>query len=204
MGKFWLKSASISVGLVLAACASSPGPVMQNENARSGEPVLAPLPAPQPQPTQPQTVPRQTVPVQPVAPRVITPAPTAPNFGSIDDFVFSAGGDPRVYFAYDQHDLSPQARERLRAQAQWLQRFPRYTAIIEGHADERGTRQYNIALGAKRANSVRDFLVSLGVEPTRLTTVSYGKERPIDPRSNPEGWSRNRNGYTNLRPIGPS
>ena len=92
----------------------------------------------------------------------------------------------------------------LRAQADWLNRYPNYTAVVEGHADERGTRQYNIALGARRANSVKAFLVSQGVAPSRLTTVSYGKERPIDARSNEEGWARNRNGYTNLRALGPS
>ena len=74
-----------------------------------------------------------------------------------------------------------------------------YKRQIEGHADERGTREYNLALGARRADSVKSFLVSQGVAPNRLRTISYGKERPIDARSSEDGWSRNRNGYTNLR-----
>jgi peptidoglycan-associated lipoprotein len=131
--------------------------------------------------------------------------PARPVAGSIDDFAFTTGnGDPRVYFGYDQFTLTPEARRTLRLQAEWLNQYPAYTAVIEGHADERGTRQYNIALGARRANSVKAFLVSQGVAPSRLTTVSYGKERPIDARSNEEGWARNRNGHTNLRSIGQS
>ncbi|MGB6317654.1 MAG: peptidoglycan-associated lipoprotein Pal, partial [Litorimonas sp.] len=134
------------------------------------------------------------------------PAPIAqgPIAGSIEDFAFQTGGEPRVYFGYDQHTLTPEARQTLRQQAEWLKAYPNYSAVVEGHADERGTRQYNIALGARRANSVKSFLVSQGVGPERLTTVSYGKERPIDPRSNDEGWARNRNGHTNLRPLGSS
>jgi len=76
--------------------------------------------------------------------------------------------------------------------------YSNVTAIVEGNADERGTREYNLALGARRAESVKAFLVGQGVSPSRLTTVSYGKERPIDGRSNEAGWSRNRNGHTNV------
>ena len=172
--------------LMLAACATQPDPVPDPEPAPEPAPVVQPDPAP-------------VVTTPPVVAQ-----PTAPVPGSIEDFAYSTGGDARVYFAYDQFNLSPAARETLRMQADWLNRYPNYTAVVEGHADERGTRQYNIALGARRANSVKAFLVSQGVEPSRLTTVSYGKERPIDARSNEEGWARNRNGYTNLRALGPS
>jgi peptidoglycan-associated lipoprotein len=130
--------------------------------------------------------------------------PNQPFPGSLEDCAYSTGGDARIYFAYDQFTLSADARQTLRQQAELMYRYNSYTAVVEGHADERGTRQYNIALGARRANSVKAFLVSQGVEPSRLTTVSYGKERPIDGRSNEEGWARNRNGYTNLRPVGQS
>ncbi|WP_298917665.1 peptidoglycan-associated lipoprotein Pal [uncultured Algimonas sp.] len=178
-----------TAALALSACASKPDPV--------AEPVpVVQRPAP--------------APVADPGPRVITPAapvtaePGRPVPGSIDDFAYTVGGDPRVYFAYDQYTLSPEARDTLRRQAEWLKRYGNYTAVVEGHADERGTRQYNIALGARRANSVQSFLVSQGVNPSRLTTVSYGKERPVDPRSNEEGWARNRNGHTNLRPLGES
>jgi len=168
-----------------------------------------PEPTPQPEPVE-EVVETYEEPVQ--QPEVIAPAqpdttilqPYQPVPGSVEDFAYSSGGDARVYFAYDQFTLSPEARQTLRQQADWLKRYNGYTAVVEGHADERGTRQYNIALGARRANSVKAFLVSQGIDPSRLTTVSYGKERPIDARSNEEGWARNRNGYTNLRPVGRS
>lgn len=169
---------------VLAACATQPDPVPEPEPTPEPTPIVQPEPEPI------------------VTPPPVVAQPTAPTPGSIEDFAYSTGGDARVYFAYDQFNLSPAARETLRQQAEWLNRYGNYTAVVEGHADERGTRQYNIALGARRANSVKAFLVSQGVAPSRLTTVSYGKERPIDPRSNEEGWARNRNGYTNLRPLG--
>ena len=176
--------------LLLSACATKPDPVV--------EPVVDDMLAPiiETQPAQPQIL--QPIPQTPY----VDPARPAP--GSIADFAYSTGGDARIYFAYDQYTLSAQARDTLRQQADWLKIYSDYTAVIEGHADERGTRQYNIALGARRANSVKSFLVGQSVSPSRLTTVSYGKERPIDARSNEEGWARNRNGYTNLRSIGRS
>ena len=86
----------------------------------------------------------------------------------------------RVLFAVDQSDLSSEAQSTLQAQAEWLMRNSDYSAVIEGHADEQGTREYNLALGARRANAAREFLVSRGVAGSRLKTVSYGKERPIE------------------------
>lgn len=124
--------------------------------------------------------------------------PNAPVPGSMADFAYQAGGEPRIYFGYDRYDLTNEAREALRRQAQWLQTYEQVNAIIEGNADERGTREYNLALGARRADTVKAFLVSQGVNPSRLTTVSYGKERPIDGASNEAGWARNRNGHTNI------
>ena len=111
--------------------------------------------------------------------------------------MYQAGSD-RVFFGYDQSVLSPEARETLGRQADWFLTYPNVQAVVEGHADERGTREYNLALGARRAEAIKDFLVSRGVSASRLRTVSYGKERPIDGRSNREGWARNRNGYTNI------
>lgn len=178
--------------LMMSACATKPDPIPEPE------PVVEDLPAPI---TQPQARPEVLAPV----PMPTTGlAPNQPFPGSLEDFAYSTGGDARIYFSYDQFTLSPDARQTLRQQADWLKRYNSYTAVVEGHADERGTRQYNIALGARRANSVKAFLVSQGVSPSRLTTVSYGKERPVDARSNEEGWARNRNGYTNLRPVGQS
>ncbi len=137
-------------------------------------------------------------PVVETAPQSQGPIFQGPTPGTLDDFLYQSGGEARVYFGYDQYDLSSEARDALRRQASWLQTYSTVTAVIEGNADERGTREYNLALGARRAESVKAFLVSQGVSPNRLTTVSYGKERPIDPRSNEEGWSRNRNSHTNL------
>lgn len=112
------------------------------------------------------------------------------------DFAQTAGD--RIFFDYDQASLNESAREGLRRQAQWLQRNPRATILIAGNCDERGTREYNLALGARRANAARDFLVSLGVEARRISVTSYGKDRPIDSRANPEGWAVNRNAHTTV------
>ena len=114
--------------------------------------------------------------------------------GSEQDFVVNIGD--RIYFDLDSYEVRPDAYPRLDAQVAWLQRYPQVTVRIEGNADERGTREYNFALGARRASAVRDYLVSRGVAASRIDTVSYGKERPIDPGSSEDAWSRNRNGHT--------
>ncbi|HYF22494.1 MAG TPA: peptidoglycan-associated lipoprotein Pal [Caulobacteraceae bacterium] len=114
--------------------------------------------------------------------------------GSEQDFVVNVGD--RVYFDLDQHELRDDARPSLDAQAQWLARYPAVRVRIEGNADERGTREYNFALGARRAEAVRNYLVGRGVSPSRIETISYGKERPIDTGSNEEAWARNRNAHT--------
>jgi peptidoglycan-associated lipoprotein len=110
--------------------------------------------------------------------------------GSAQDFVVNVGD--RVFFETDQTDLTQQARTTLDKQAQWLMRYNRYAFTIEGHADERGTREYNIALGAKRAQTVRDYLVAQGIEASRMRTISYGKERPVAVCDDISCWSQNR------------
>ncbi len=102
----------------------------------------------------------------------------------------------RVFFAVDQSNLSAEAIAALDQQANWLLSNPNYTAIIEGHADEQGTREYNLALGARRAASAQEYLISRGVAPNRLSTISYGKERPIEICSNEACYSRNRRAVT--------
>ena len=176
------------VVLGLTACASKPKPAPVQER-----PVTQ-----APQPTEPQTVEQAPAPTEQYV------APDQPAPGSIEDFAYQSGGEPRVYFGYDQYTLSNEARNKLMQQANWLSNYSNMNAIIEGHADERGTREYNLALGARRAEAVRAFLVAQGIAPNRLSTVSYGKERPIDARSNEEGWARNRNGFTNLTSGGVS
>lgn len=109
----------------------------------------------------------------------------------------SEAGD-RIYFMTDRFDLTDDARTVLARQAAWISANASKRVIIAGSADERGTREYNLALGSRRASSVRDYLVSLGVNASAIETVSYGKERPIDARSNPEGWAVNRNAQTQL------
>lgn len=98
----------------------------------------------------------------------------------------------RVQFGYDSYTLSTQARQVLLSQAKWLQRFPNLTITIEGHCDERGTREYNLALGERRANSAKSYLVALGVSENRINVVSYGKERPAAAGSNEQAWAKNR------------
>jgi peptidoglycan-associated lipoprotein len=123
-------------------------------------------------------------------------APTGPVAGSVEDFRVSVGD--RVFFGYDRFDLTAEARTVLERQAAWLRRYPNVRILVAGNADERGTREYNLALGSRRAAAVQDFLVGLGVEGARVQTVSYGKERPLDPRSNEEAWSVNRNSHTQI------
>jgi peptidoglycan-associated lipoprotein len=110
--------------------------------------------------------------------------------GSQQDFITNVGD--RVFFESDSSELTSQSFATLEKQAQWLQVYNQYTFTIEGHADERGTREYNIALGARRAQTVREFLVSRGVQPQRMRTISYGKERPVAVCNDISCWSQNR------------
>lgn len=116
--------------------------------------------------------------------------------GSQQDFVVNVGD--RVFFETDSTELTVQARSTLDKQAQWLQQYGNYTFTIEGHADECGTREYNIALGARRAQTVRDYLASRGIQPQRMRTVSYGKERPVAVCNDISCWSQNRRAVTVL------
>lgn len=119
---------------------------------------------------------------------------TGPAPGSSEEFMAVVGD--RVFFGFDKYDLSPEAQANLRSQAAWLNRYAGRNVIVEGHADERGTREYNLALGERRANSVREFLVSQGIDGNRVRIVSYGKERPICGESNDSCWTENRRGVT--------
>jgi len=158
----------------VAACAEKPKPV-----AMTPPPARTEVPPPPPTRTEPI---RQ----QPLAPGI--------QPGSQQDFVVNVGD--RVYFDTDHSDIRPDAQGVLAAQAAWLVRYPSVRIRIEGNADERGTREYNFALGARRAQSVMDFLVSKGVMPARISTISYGKENPIDPGSDEAAWAKNRNAHT--------
>ncbi|MDP3855439.1 peptidoglycan-associated lipoprotein Pal [Phenylobacterium sp.] len=160
-----------AAALSLTACASKPKP----------QPVAPTAPPPAPAPMAPPTA----------AP---APAPVGAVPGSAQDFVVNVGD--RVYFDLDQYSIRADAAPVLDAQAAWLVRYPAVQVRIEGNADERGTREYNLALGSRRANSVREHLVGRGVAPNRISTVSFGKERPIDPGTSEESYQRNRNAAT--------
>jgi len=138
--------------------------------------------------------PTPTGPTGPTTPPVTQPS--GPTPGSVEDFRVSVGD--RVFFGYDRFDLSAEARSVLERQAAWLRQYPNVRVLVAGNCDERGTREYNLALGARRAAAARDYLVSLGVAQDRIETVSYGKERPLDARANEEAWSVNRNAHTNI------
>jgi peptidoglycan-associated lipoprotein len=155
----------------LAACASQPKPGPE-----------APPPPPRPEAPPPPPAPGRPV-------GQITP-------GSVQDFVVNVGD--RVYFDFDQYAVRTDGQPLLAAQAAWLNRYPAVQVRIEGNCDERGTREYNLALGARRANSVKDFLVGHGVDPGRISTISYGKERPLDPGTGEESWAKNRNAHTDI------
>jgi peptidoglycan-associated lipoprotein len=128
------------------------------------------------------------------------PNASASTPGSTQDFVVNVGD--RVFFESDSSELMPQARTTLDKQAQWLNQYNRYAFTIEGHADERGTREYNIALGARRAQAAHDYLVARGVDASRMRTISYGKERPVAVCNDISCWSQNRRAVTVLNAGG--
>lgn len=137
-----------------------------------------------------------------------TAAPTTPSTsgsvpvvrgaapGSLEDFRVNVG--ERVYFDLDNYRLDSSDQEILKRQAAWLTSYPQNRVIVAGNCDERGTREYNLALGERRASIVKDYLVSLGVDGSRIDTISYGKERPIAGGSDDAAWAQNRNGFTQV------
>jgi len=161
--------------LTLAACSHGPKPAYPTSQA---------TPAPRAaEPSRPPSGPSRPEPVS-----------QAPLPGSERDFTVNIGD--RVYFDYDMYTIRSDAAPLLDAQADWLKRYPAVQVRIEGNADERGTEEYNLALGARRANAVREYLVAHGVAAARMTTVSYGKEKPIDTGVGEQAEAHNRNGHT--------
>jgi len=162
--------AGVSILVLAGACTSKPEAVS-----------TAPPPAPMAQ-----------------APQALPPAPPpvaqGPVPGSAEDFRVNVGDT--VHFALDQYGVQEDDKATLQKQASWLGRYPQVRVTVEGHADERGTREYNLALGARRANAVKEYLVSLGVSTARVDTISYGKERPICTQSDESCWAQNRRGVT--------
>ena len=167
-----------AAGLLLAACGSAPEEIV--ELTSEGASAAAPTP-----PASPQIA---------ALPAPTPPVATGPAPGSAEEFVIDVGD--RVFFDTDKSDLQANARKTLERQAAWLQNNPNYSITVEGHCDERGTREYNLALGDRRAAAVKNYLVALGVDPNRVATISYGKERPEALGSNAAAWSQNRRGVS--------
>ncbi|MEM7766491.1 MAG: peptidoglycan-associated lipoprotein Pal [Pseudomonadota bacterium] len=174
-------TAAIAAVLALGACASTP----------PEEPEPAPVVD-----TAPVAPPVTTAPTDTVDEAELAPVETGPTPGSIDDFRVNVG--ERVYFDLNGARLDADDAEILQRQAAWLQSYPDARILVAGNCDERGTREYNLALGESRAQTVKDYLVSQGVDPARVETISYGKERPIAAGSNEQAWALNRNGFTQV------
>ena len=168
-----LKSLALLGGLAaLAACASTPETPVDGPMDRAEPQVQAPI---------------DTV-------------YSGPEKGSKEDFEENAGH--RVFFGYNQYNLTNEAQAVLARQAAWLEEYPETRLRLVGSADERGTREYNLALGARRANAAKAYLVGLGVDASRISTMSVGKERPIEAGSTPDAWAKNRNATTVLTSVG--
>lgn len=142
----------------------------------------------------PQDIPPPPVDTAPPTPTP-PPPPSGPTPGSQADFIASVSSD-RIYFDTDKSDVDDEDRATLRSQAEWLLRYPQKRVTVEGHCDERGTREYNIALGERRANAAKNYLAALGIDPARISTISYGKERPAATGSDEASWARNRRAVT--------
>jgi peptidoglycan-associated lipoprotein len=181
-----IKHVALAIAMVatLAACSKKAGPA---------EPIVAP---------QQETQAPSTAPTGPVMETGNVNASTL-RPGSLEELISVAGAD-RVLFGYDSSDIDGAAQEILRKEAGWLQTNSSVRITIEGHCDERGTREYNLALGDRRAESVKSYLVSLGVSAGRINTVSYGKERPEQVGSDDTSYAANRRGVTVISggPVG--
>lgn len=141
--------------------------------------------APEQLPPQPTPTPTATTPVA-------TGDPNAPRPGSQAHYQRAMQGQDTIYFDTDRYNIDNQDQAALRSQAQYFMAYPQARITVEGHADERGTRDYNLALGERRANAAKNFLVTLGVDAGRISTISYGKERPVAVGSDAQAWARNR------------
>ena len=169
-------TAATAVVLALGACASQPAPVVEDTTPVE---VVDTTPAPEPEPVVEEPI-----------------VDTGPAAGSVEDFRVNVG--ERVYFDLNGYRLDSDDQSILQRQAAWLSSYPAVRIIVAGNCDERGTREYNLALGERRASIVKDYLVSLGVDPSRIDTISYGKERPIAGGSDENSWAMNRNGFTQI------
>ncbi len=123
---------------------------------------------------------------------------SAPRFGPGSQQDLAATAGDRIFFPFNSSDISAEAQQILQRQADWLRRYPNVSVTIEGHCDERGTREYNLALGERRANAAKNVLIAAGIPASRLATISYGKERPIVPGSTEDAYAQNRVAITTV------
>lgn len=175
MRRLMMTTASLALVIGAAACSSTPPPA----------------PAPEPEVVEEPVVVEAPVVIEETVPEITGPLP-----GSMNDFQVNVGD--RVFFDLDQYRLTADAQGVLQRQAAWLASYPGVRIMVAGNCDERGTREYNLALGERRASIVKNYLVDLGVDPARIETVSYGKERPLAIGSNDAAWQQNRNGFTQI------
>jgi peptidoglycan-associated lipoprotein len=166
----------ISLGLMLPACSSQEPPATE------------PAPAPEPEAPEPAPAPRQTEAPEAGEWEAAEPSPSVLSPEQLNRM----GVLRTIYFDYDKSEIRADQRPTLQANAQWLRENPTATILVEGNCDERGTREYNIALGNRRATATMEYLVSLGVEAGRIEIISYGEERPVAQGSNESAWARNR------------
>jgi peptidoglycan-associated lipoprotein len=186
----WAVAAILAVGLAVTGCSSKKPPVARPVQPPDSSTTPAPaLPPPPPPPTS----------ATPVRETPVTPAPKLPEdtmaSRSVDDLNRDSPFKP-VFFGLDNADLSPEGRAALDENATILKTYSTWTVTIEGHCDERGTAEYNLALGDRRAEAAKAYLVSLGIPASRVRTVSYGKEFPFDPGHDESAWARNRRAHT--------
>ena len=172
----------IAAAALIAACETAP-----EESAATGGAGGTAAPA--------TTAAAPSAPAEAMPMKAMGPAP-----GSAEDLEANVGD--RVFFDYDKSNITSEAQTILQRQADWLKKYSSVRVTIEGHCDERGTREYNLALGERRANAVKDYLTALGIDRGRLKTISYGKERPIAMGSNAAAWSQNRRGVTKVTGAG--
>lgn len=130
-----------------------------------------------------------------------TAATAGPAAGSEQDLVQNVGD--RVFFAFDRSNLTAESDATLARQAAWLEKNPGVDVLVAGNCDDRGTEEYNLALGSRRANAARDYLVAKGINSSRIQTISYGKDRPVALGDNPQAWSQNRNAITSVQGFNP-
>lgn len=161
----------------------------------AGCPKKEPAPPPVEPPPAPVEEPEEVEPAPAPEPTDQTPSPLDEDLVQANDYALSQGLLGHIYFDFDKYDLKADARERLAKNAEFMKERPEFVFTIEGHCDERGTNAYNIALGDRRATAAKDYLVSLGVSPNRLKTISYGEEQPVCMESNESCWQRNRRAH---------